>query len=167
VGAALGFAVTEAIGLAAAIFPQAWLSLFGHDPAMIAAGSLYLRTAGPFFGCFGGGLVLYFASQGAGRLAWPVTAQFVRLLVAVGGAWAALRLGFGVGGVFAAIALGLASYGATIATAIAAGAWFTGRGEGRRVGGKYQVVPAILRSFSRSSANVGVSIGSRVKPWRR
>ena len=31
-GGALAFALTEAVGLAAAIWPQAWLGLFGDDP---------------------------------------------------------------------------------------------------------------------------------------
>ncbi len=44
-GGALAFALTEAIGLAAAIWPEAWLSLFGSDPRMLATGVAYLRHA--------------------------------------------------------------------------------------------------------------------------
>src|SRR5258708_12899245 len=65
-GAAIAAAVTETIGLAGALYPEAWLSLFGDDPTMLAVGSQYLRVVGPFYGFFGGGLPLYFASQGAG-----------------------------------------------------------------------------------------------------
>jgi len=36
-GAAMCFAITEAIGLAAATFPRPWLMLFGNDPAMLDA----------------------------------------------------------------------------------------------------------------------------------
>ena len=43
----------------------------------------------------------------------------------IGGAWAALRLGFGLQGVFAAIGAALLAYGAAIAASIAGGAWFT------------------------------------------
>ena len=39
IGAALAFAMTEAIGLWAAAFPHAWLSLFSNDPAMLEAGT--------------------------------------------------------------------------------------------------------------------------------
>jgi putative MATE family efflux protein len=124
-GAGIGFAITGSIGVAAAIFPEPWLRLFGHDPAMLAAGAAYLRTVGPFYGFFGAGLVLYFASQGAGKLLWPVIAQGLRLLVAVGGAWAALRLGFGLQGIFTAIGVALLAYGGAIASSIAGGAWFT------------------------------------------
>jgi putative MATE family efflux protein len=122
-GGLLGFVITEAIGLAAALQPIGWLSLFDTNPAMLAAGSLYLRTVGPVYGFFGLGLVLYFASQGAGRLAWPVAAQFVRLAVAVGGSWLALRLGGDLSLVFAALGLALVAYGLTVAGSLAGGAW--------------------------------------------
>ena len=79
--------LTEAIGLAAAIWPNAWLGLFSDDPAMQAAGAQYLRIVGPAYGFFGMGLALYFASQGAGRLLWPLLAGLVRLVIAVGGGW--------------------------------------------------------------------------------
>ena len=39
IGGWICFALTEAIGVAAALFPAAWLTLFDSDPAMIAAGS--------------------------------------------------------------------------------------------------------------------------------
>ena len=123
IGAALGCAITEAIGLASAAFPVGWLSLFDRDPGMLAAGTLYLRTVGPFYGFFGLGLVLYFASQGAGRMAWPVAAQFLRLAVAAIGAALALRFGGGLPAVFAAIAAGLAIYGLTVAGSIAGAGW--------------------------------------------
>jgi MatE len=59
-GAAIGFAISEAIGLWAAGFPRTWLSLFSDDPGMIVAGSAYLRAVGPFYGVFrsGAGVVL-------------------------------------------------------------------------------------------------------------
>ncbi len=126
IGALLGFLITEAIGLAAALHPVAWLSLFDTNPDMLAAGSLYLRIVGPLYGFFGLGLVLYFASQGAGRLAWPVAAQFVRLAVAVGGAWLALHLGGDIHVVFVALGVALVAYGLTVAGSIAGGAWSRG-----------------------------------------
>ena len=56
---------------------------------MLATGSAYLRYVGPAYGFFGLGLALYFASQGAGRLFWPLFAGLLRLVIAVGGGWAA------------------------------------------------------------------------------
>ena len=74
IGGWVSFALTETIGLSAALFPVAWLSLFGSDPAVIEAGTTYLRVVGPFYGFFGLGMALYFASQGAGALKWPLLA---------------------------------------------------------------------------------------------
>jgi Na+-driven multidrug efflux pump len=123
IGGAIGFALTEAVGITAALFPHAWLTLFDTDPAMLETGSLYLRIVGPFYGFFGLGLVLYFASQGAGRLIWPVAAQFFRLIVATAGSAIALRLGGGLESVFTMIGLALAAFGLTVAGSIAAGSW--------------------------------------------
>ena len=124
IGAGLAFAMTEAIGLWAALFPRAWLSLFNSDPAMIEAGSAYLRVVGPLYGFFGLGLALYFASQGAGRLLWPVVSNMARLAVAVAGGWLALRWGNGLTGVFVAQGVALVIYGVINTWAIAGGAWF-------------------------------------------
>ncbi len=124
IGAAIAVAMTEVIGIAAAVWPYAWLSLFDSDPAMLEAGARYLRVVGPFYGFFGLGLLLYFASQGAGRLLWPVVGNIARLAVAAGGGWLALRWGGGLGHVFAAQAAALLVYGLVNALAIAGGAWF-------------------------------------------
>jgi putative MATE family efflux protein len=124
IGAALAFAMTQAIGLWAAAFPHTWLRLFSDDPALLEAGTIYLRSVGPVYGFFGLGLVLYFASQGAGRLKWPVLGTLLRLLVAALGGWLALRAGFGLAGVFAAQAAALVVYGLVNACTMAAGAWF-------------------------------------------
>lgn len=124
IGAALAFGMTEAIGITAAVFPFAWLTLFNTEPAMLEAGARYLRWVGPAYGFFGLGLVLYFASQGAGRLLWPVLGNIARLAVAVAGGWLALELGSGLSAVFAAQAAALVVYGLLNTWAIAAGAWF-------------------------------------------
>ncbi len=124
IGAAIATVLCEVIGLVAALWPEAWLGLFGHDPAMLAAGAQYLRWVGPFYGMFGLGLALYFASQGAGRLLWPVVSGLLRLAVGVGGGAMALSLGWGLPGLFLALGLALTTYGGVIAAAVAAGAWF-------------------------------------------
>ena len=124
IGAAIAFAMPEAIGLWAAAYPAAWLSLFNTEPAMIEAGSHYLRIVGPWYGFFGLGLVLYFASQGAGRLLWPVLGNIARLVVAVAGGWLALHGGYAIAGVFAAQAAAMVVYGIANAWTIAGGAWF-------------------------------------------
>jgi len=127
-GGAIAFALTEAIGVAAALWPAAWLGLFSNDPGMLATGAKYLRIVGPTFGFFGLGLALYFASQGAGRLVWPLLAGLVRLVIAVGAGWVALRLTGSLGSVFAELSLGLVAYGVILSAAIRSGAWFRSQG---------------------------------------
>src|SRR5262245_4524732 len=130
IGAAIAFAICEAIGLGAAAFPTAWLTLFDNDPAMLAAGARYLQTVGPVYGLFGLGMALYFASQGAGRLLWPLIANVVRLAIAAGGGWLALRLSGDLLPVFIAQAVALAAFGLIIAAAVRSGAWFRAPGSG-------------------------------------
>src|SRR5438094_7870294 len=107
VGAGIAFAITEAIGIAAALWPHLWITQFSADPQVIEAGTTYLRLVGPSFGFFGLGLALYFASQGAGRLFWPLSAGFLRMLTAIGGGWIALAITGSLRWLFAALAFGL------------------------------------------------------------
>ena len=123
-GAALAFGLTEAIGLWAAAFPHAWLTLFSQDPTMLQAGSTYLRIVGPAYGLFGLALVLYFASQGAGKLLWPVIGNAARLVVAAAGGWLALRSSGELPSIFAWQAVALGVYAAINTGAIAGGVWF-------------------------------------------
>jgi len=124
IGAAMAFILTEAIGLCAAAFPTPWLSLFDSDPQMLEAGATYLRTVGPFYGMFGLALSLYFASQGAGRLLWPLLGSVARLAVAALAGWLALRLTGELSHVFLAQSLGLIAAGLINWAAVAGGAWF-------------------------------------------
>ena len=124
-GGAVSFILTESIGLIAAIWPGAWLGLFDHDPAMLATGAAYLHYAGPVYGFFGMGLTLYFASQGAGKLLWPLLCGLLRMVLAIGGGWMAISLTGRLDYAFAALAFGLFVYGALLASQIARGVWFT------------------------------------------
>jgi putative MATE family efflux protein len=124
VGAALVWAVTGLIGLWAALWPQAWMTLFTSDPVVQAVGSSYLRVVGGCYGFFGLGLALFFASQGAGRLAWPLLASTVRLvIVAVGGYAAVHVVASPPGTLFGVIALSLSAMGLTLAAAIHFADW--------------------------------------------
>jgi Na+-driven multidrug efflux pump len=130
-GAAIAAALTEAIGLYAAFFPTAWLSLFSRDAEMIEIGSSYLRTVGPFYGFFGGGLALYFASQGAGRVARPMMFAVLRVIIAGGGGWFAVAEFGGSQGLFAVLAFALVFYGLGNVASVAGGAWFKAPGKER------------------------------------
>jgi Na+-driven multidrug efflux pump len=87
-------------------------------------GTTYLRIVGPAYGFFGVGLALYFASQGAGRLAWPLWAGLARLLIAAIGGWLGVHwLGGGLPAVFVAMAIALVVFGTTVSLAVRLGAW--------------------------------------------
>jgi putative MATE family efflux protein len=124
IGAAIAACLCQTIGLLAAFLPRAWLSLFDNDPVMLNAGSRYLQTVGPFYGLFGLGLALYFASQGAGRLQWPLVANGMRLLGASGGGWLVLQLGGDMTQLFVVQGMALAAFGLINAAAVAGGSWF-------------------------------------------
>jgi putative MATE family efflux protein len=126
-GAAIAGGITEAIGLAAAFYPSAWLSLFGSDPKMIETGSLYLQIVGPTYGFFGGGLALYFASQGAGRVGWAMMVAVLRVIIAAGGGWLAVGMFGGSTALFIVIAAALVIYGLANVIAVASGVWFKER----------------------------------------
>jgi putative MATE family efflux protein len=123
-GAAMAGAVTGTIGVTAALAPGAWTGLFTTDAAVAAVAGSYLRIVGPAYALFGVGLALYFASQGAGRLRWPVIASVTRLLLATVGGWVALALpGGGLASLFVAMAVALVAYGGLTAWAVRTGAW--------------------------------------------
>ncbi len=110
--AGLAFAVTEVIGVAAALFPDVWVGLFSDDPDVLAAGAIYLRVVAPFYGAIGLGLILYFACQGRGKVFWPFVAGGVRLAVTAGGAWWLASQGASLAIVFVAASVGSVLFGA-------------------------------------------------------
>jgi Na+-driven multidrug efflux pump len=123
-GAAVAFGLTESIGILAAVFPRAWLGLFSDDPASLALGSLYLQTVGPAYGAIGIGMTLYFASQGAKRVVWPVLAGTARMIVAALIGWLAVaRFGASLSTLFQIVALSAILFGAITAAAMLGGAW--------------------------------------------
>jgi Na+-driven multidrug efflux pump len=87
------------------------LPSFSGDPAVLAIGTTYLRTVGPFFGFFGMGYALYCVGQGTGRMGWPVASGVIRAAIAVAGGAAAIRLGANLDHIFMALSLGMMSFG--------------------------------------------------------
>jgi Na+-driven multidrug efflux pump len=145
IGAAIATALTEAIGLCAAAYPRAWLSLFDTDPAMLDAGTRYLHSVGPFYGMLGLALSLYFASQGAGRLKWPLIANLTRLFIAAAGGWLALRATGDMTSIFLAQSAALVAFGSINAAAVALGSWF-GALRWRRTGASGSMAETMIRS---------------------
>lgn len=124
IGSGVAFMLAETIGVVASIWPYAWLGLFGHDPETLRVGASYLRMVGPTYGFFGLGLSLYFASQGAGRLLWPLLAGLCRMLVAIGGGSLGLYLTGSLQWLFGFLAVALVIYGVALVVAVRSGTWF-------------------------------------------
>jgi putative MATE family efflux protein len=119
VGAAFAASISLAIGLAVALAPLAWVGLFSADAAVLESGSRYLRTVAPFYPLLAAGIALYFASQGAGRVLWPVLAGTVRLGLVLAGGLAVVSLQ----GLFAVIAFAMAVFGLLSAWFVARADW--------------------------------------------
>ncbi|MNL42133.1 hypothetical protein D3C87_1645710 [compost metagenome] len=67
---------------------------------------------------------MYFASQGAGRLKWPLVAGGLRLVTAVGAGAIALHLTGSLTVFFLVAAVAMCLYGLIILAAVASGSWF-------------------------------------------
>lgn len=89
--ALLAAAFAESIGILAAIFPNAWIGIFSDDPKVLEMGASYLHIAGPVYAFVGIGMLLYFAGQGAKRVAWAAIAGSVRILIAGLGGWLVIK----------------------------------------------------------------------------
>jgi putative MATE family efflux protein len=122
--AGIAAAFTGLLGLVVLIFPHAWIGLFSNDPKVLASGTLYLQAAAPVYGAVGLGMLLYFASQGASRVLWPVLAGSVRMLVAVLIGWyCVVKLGASLSTLFHFVALASLLYGAITAIWMLADSW--------------------------------------------
>jgi putative MATE family efflux protein len=122
-GAGLTFAITTVLGVGAALMPSLWLDGFTTDPEVFAYGALYLLIVAPFYGLFGAGQTLYFASQGTGRMLAPVLVGVTRLLVVCSVGACALALSWEVHAVFAAVAAGLTTIGLGLGLCMFTRAW--------------------------------------------
>jgi putative MATE family efflux protein len=123
-GAALAAGITGCVGLIVALWPGVWADLFSSDVLVLDAAYTYLRIAGGCYAFFGAGVALYFASQGAGKMLWPVLAGSARFLIAVIGGFAVLHWFNGsLAGLFAVIGLAMIAYGAGTVAAVKWGNW--------------------------------------------
>lgn len=124
IGSAFAAALAGIVGVVLALFPEAWIYAFTADAETFEAARSYIQIVGPFFAFQGLGLSLYFASQAAGTVTWPIIATIVRVILAVGGGWLlAFWLDIGLQGVFVAATMAMATFGIMIATSLKLGAW--------------------------------------------
>jgi putative MATE family efflux protein len=110
--AAMAFAVAELFGLLLFAAPSIWNAAFSQDAAVLMVGAAYFAVVAPVYGLLGMGLILFFACQGRGKMAWPFLAGIARLAVTAVGAWLLARAGAPLPIVFGAVAAGVAVFGA-------------------------------------------------------
>lgn len=123
-GGLIAFAATGLIGWLVALFPGSWSRLFTSDDQVAAASISYIRHVAPFYGLFGLGISLNFASQGAGRMTAPLMASFARMITATIAGWIVVeKTDLGLGGLFGAIALGMVVYGCWIPASLLVRPW--------------------------------------------
>ena len=123
-GAVLAAGVTGGVGLIVALWPGAWAGLFSSDAAVLDAAYTYLRIAGWCYAFFGAGVALYFASQGAGKMWWPVLAGSARFLIVVIGGLLVLRVFNGtLAGLFVVIGFAMIAYGVGMIATVKWGRW--------------------------------------------
>ena len=107
-----------------ALFPNLWIPIFTDDAGTFEVARSYIRIVGPAYAFLGIGLVLYFASQGAGTMTWPIRAQILRFAISVGGAFFLVNyLGYGLNAVFIVTVIALALYAGIISIAVFNSAW--------------------------------------------
>ncbi|GAA4052892.1 MATE family efflux transporter [Parerythrobacter jejuensis] len=123
-GGVMSAALAGLLGLILTLFPDRWIGAFTQDPAAFAAAKSYIGIVGPFYAFQGLGLSLYFASQGAGFMFWPVAATILRVILALGGGWfLAFQLGYGLDGIYIAAAAAMTVFGVMIAGSVKLGGW--------------------------------------------
>jgi putative MATE family efflux protein len=128
IGSASAACLTGILGLVLALFPHVWIPAFTKDQATFEAARSYIQIVGPFFAFQGLGLSLYFASQGAGAMRWPVIAILARVVLAVGVGWLlAFWFDLGLKGVFIGAAAAMTTFGLIIAASLRLGAWRSSR----------------------------------------
>ena len=124
IGSSFAAAICGFVGITLALTPSLWIPAFTSDPETFESAKLYIQVVGPCFAFQGFGLSLYFASQGAGTVTWPIIATILRVFVAIAGAlYLAFSLNYGIRGVYIAAAAGIIVFGVVIGIALKFGAW--------------------------------------------
>jgi putative MATE family efflux protein len=116
-------ALVGTVGVIVTIWPDLWSRLFTSDPGVLASARSYFTWAAPAYALYGLGMCLFFASQGAGRVFWPVIAGSVRLLVIVFGGWWLTVSQSPAWSIFALVGVALAAYGIVTALSVSLTSW--------------------------------------------
>ena len=112
------------IGIVLALTPELWIKFFASDEATYLVTKQYIQAVGFCYGFQGLGLSLYFASQGASAMKWPIIATITRFTVAALGGWVSIYwFSSGLIGVFYSAAVAMTLFGLMLLISLRMGAW--------------------------------------------
>jgi Na+-driven multidrug efflux pump len=124
----IAFVSVGLVGTVIAIFPDLWVEIFTHDPAVRAASRQYLSAAAPMYAFIGLSISMYFSSQGAAKVFGPVLAQTARLVFVAAGGWWLSAHGATAANFFALAAASMVVLGVLSAASVILTRWEPKRG---------------------------------------
>ena len=123
-GGTFSACLSGVIGISLALTPSYWVPFFTSDQATYVATTKYIQIVGPFYAFQGLGISLYFASQGANAVKWPIIATIIRfVLAASAGSIAVYGYAAGLESVFYSIAFAMLCFGTITVTSLKLGTW--------------------------------------------
>jgi Na+-driven multidrug efflux pump len=124
VGAASSGLLSGLIGLILALTPDFWISFFTSDQEVLSVTKIYIQILGVCYLFQGVGLSLYFASQGANSMKWPIVITATRFIVfTVAALLSVYYFATGVVGIFYSSAGAMILFGILMFIAVKKGAW--------------------------------------------
>ena len=106
-GASISFFIIGILGFVVTFYPEVWLNNFKTNFLIEEAAILYLVIAAPFYCFFAGGQTLYFASQGRGKVFFPVIVGILRFLSVSIICYFAINLDWSLNTIFYGVSFGL------------------------------------------------------------
>ena len=107
-----------------ALTPDFWISFFTSDQEVLSVTKIYIQILGVCYLFQGVGLSLYFASQGANSMRWPIVITAIRFIVfTVAALLSVYYFATGVVGIFYSSAGAMILFGILMFIAVKKGAW--------------------------------------------
>ena len=124
IGATSAGLLSGVIGLILALTPDIWIRVFTADQETLMVTKQYIQILGVCYLFQGFGLSLYFASQGANAMKWPIGIPALRFVVFTVAALVSVYwLSTGIAGIFYSSAGAMILFGVLMVVALKKGAW--------------------------------------------
>ena len=124
IGATSAGLLSGVIGLMLALTPDIWIRVFTADQETLMVTKQYIQILGVCYLFQGFGLSLYFASQGANAMKWPIVITALRFVVFTVAALVSVYwLSTGIAGIFYSSAGAMILFGVLMVVALKKGAW--------------------------------------------